>query len=63
MSYRVYVTDSLFLRGQNKYPNKRWAELIERKPIDTRKPEEIVADIISRAGLVIREEGETDEPI
>ena len=61
--YRVYVSDALYWQGQNKTLSKRWAELIEKKPVDTRTPEEIAADIIARAGLVLKEEGEAeDEP-
>ena len=61
--YRVYVSDALYWQGQNKTLSKRWVELIEKKPVDTRTPEEIAADIIARAGLVLKEEGEAeDEP-
>lgn len=61
--YRVYVSDALYWHGQNKTLSKRWVELIEKKPVDTRTPEEIAADIIARAGLVLKEEGEADESI
>ena len=62
--YRVYVSDALYWQGQNKTLSKRWVELIEKKPVDTRTPEEIAADIIARAGLVLKEEGEAeDEPV
>lgn len=61
--YRVYISDALYWQGQSKTLSKRWVELIEKKPVDTRTPEEIAADIIKRAGLVLKEEGETDESI
>lgn len=61
--YRVYVSDALYWQGQNKTLSKRWVELIEKKPVDTRTPEEIAADIIARAGLVLTKEGEADESI
>lgn len=59
--YRVYVSDALYWQGQNKTLNKRWVELIEQKPVDTRTPEEIATDIIARAGLVVKKEGEAED--
>lgn len=62
-TYRVYVSDALYWHGQNKTLNKRWVELIEKKPVDMRTPEEIAADIIKRAGLVLRDGDIEDEPV
>jgi hypothetical protein len=50
LSYRAYVTDSLQAAAQGNYITARWADLIERKQ-DTRTADEIVLDIMSRAGL------------
>lgn len=51
-SYRAYVTDSLMLRGENKYIPKRWMDAIEPPPPpqkeDPRPCAEIAADIWKR---------------
>jgi len=57
LKYRVYTTDTLQLiaKSQNggQYLSKRYAEMIDDKPKDTRTGEEIVADVIVRCGLVV----------
>lgn len=50
-AYRVYMTDAAQLTPQSKYLTVRWAELVDRKPVDERSGDEIAADIIARAGL------------
>ena len=62
-TYRVYVSDALYWQGQSRTLNKRWVELIEKKPADTRTPEDIAADIIKRAGLVLGDGDIEDEPV
>lgn len=59
-AYHVYVTDSLKLIAENtaKYAGgihltKRWADIVEQKPADTRTGAEIARDVIKAAGLVI----------
>lgn len=54
MSFRVYVTDSLRVIGENTakysgggYIEKRWYDLITAKP-DNRTGNEIAADIIKK---------------
>lgn len=54
-TYRIYVTDSLHLSGQNKYLTHRWLDMVKRKQAeDNRSGEEIAADIISRHGLRLK---------
>lgn len=50
-TYRVYVTDSLQLAGQNKYLTTRWAEMQDIGYKDARTGDEIALDVIKRAGL------------
>ena len=62
-AYRVYVTDALRLTVENtatyaggNYINARYIDVIEPKKVDTRTGDEIVEDIIKRAGLVVKSE-------
>lgn len=51
-AYRIYVTKSLQLFPQNKYLTASYEDAINpSKSVDNRTGDEIVADIISRAGL------------
>lgn len=51
-TYRIYVTKSLQLLPQNKYLTASYEDAINpSKSVDNRTGDEIVADIISRAGL------------
>lgn len=56
MAYRIYVTDSLYLNGQNQRFVKRYSEFIglTQNEVDTRTGDEIAEDIIKRAGLEVR---------
>lgn len=64
-AYRVYVTDSLMHLVNNTQRfaggvaiNSRYADIIEKnfsgKPKDDRSGEEIVADIVKKAGLEVK---------
>ena len=62
-AYRVYVTDALRLTVENtakyaggSYIKSRYIDVIEPKKVDNRTGDEIVADIIKRAGLVVKHE-------
>ena len=62
-AYRVYVTDSLNLIAKNtanfakgQYMKARYYDIITPKKQDTRTGDEIVEDIIKRAGLVVKSE-------
>lgn len=48
--YRVYVTDTLrcISMGIGKYPEKRFAELLNPQSEETRTPEEIIENIRSK---------------
>jgi len=56
LSYRVYTTDTLRMiaQGTRSFPQKRYAELIDHAPKDTRSGEEIAADVIARCGLKVK---------
>ena len=47
--FRVYVTDALRIIGSL---DRRYADIIDEKPKETRTAEEIAADVIARAGLI-----------
>lgn len=65
-SFRVYLTDSVRLACENTAKigggsliSKRWADIIESQnkgahAHDTRSPEEIIADVVEKAGLTIQ---------
>ena len=62
-AYRIYVTDALRVVAENtarfasgNYIKARYADIIEPKKQDNRTGDEIVADIIKRAGLVVKSE-------
>ena len=62
-AYRVYITDALRLTVENtakfaggSYIKARYIDVIEQKKQDNRTGDEIVADIIKRAGLVVKSE-------
>ena len=57
MAYRIYVTDRLLRTSDNKYlpTEKRFYELI-KKPEKEMSGDEIAAEVISRAGLVVKHE-------
>lgn len=50
-AYRIYVTRSLQLAPQSKCLTKTYTELLNPKPVDTRSGDDIVFDIMKRAGL------------
>lgn len=61
--YKAYISDSLWAQGEGKRQQKRWAEIIERKPQDTRTADEIIMDVIRKAGLRLKGQGgEQDQP-
>ncbi len=53
MAYRIYVTDSIYYRNQNKALSERYIDLIRHK-VDDRDGDEIVAEIIQKAGLNLK---------
>ena len=58
-AYRVYVTDCLKLIAENTGNislKLRYYDIIHPKKADTRTGDEIVEDIIKRAGLVVKSE-------
>lgn len=62
MAYRVYVTDCLRMMTENtakfsggRYVTRSFSEYLRREPVDNRTGEEIAADVIKKAGLVVKE--------
>ena len=62
-AYRVYVTDCLKLIAENtanisrgQYMKSRYYDIIHPAKVDIRTGDEIVEDIIKRAGLVVKSE-------
>lgn len=53
MEFMAYVTDSLYLSGQGKYIGHRWFDMIRPRVIGDVDPQEVVNDVVKRAGLVI----------
>lgn len=51
MAYRFYIADSLQLSAQNKYIVKSLRDILYGEPVDNRTGDEIVMDIIKKAGL------------
>ena len=54
-AFRLYVSDSLYYSARNQMLVNRYSEMIVKKKakIDNRSGEEIAADVIKRAGLVV----------
>ena len=62
-AYRVYVTDCMKLIAENtanisrgQYMKSRYYDIIHPAKGDTRTGDEIVEDVIKRAGLVVKAE-------
>ena len=62
LAYRVYVTDCLRILTENtarfsggRYITQDFAASLHHKPADNRTGEEIAADVIRQAGLVVKE--------
>lgn len=47
------MTESLRLRGEEKYIPTSWADMVRPGVVDTRTGDEIAADVIRSAGLKI----------
>lgn len=61
VAYKAYISDSLWAQGEGKRLQKRWAEIIERKPQNTRTADEIVLGVIQNAGLKFKGQGGESE--
>lgn len=57
LAYRIYVTD--VLRGLAGGECARYMDWIDQKLVDSRTGAEIAADVIQKAGLVVRQKDET----
>ena len=64
MAYKIYTTDALRLISENTakfggggYITKRWIDVMQPKQQDARTGEEIVADVIKKAGLEVKRNG------
>ncbi len=54
------MTETLRLRGENKYITGSWTDMVRSETVDTRTGDEIAADVIRSAGLKIAGEGGED---
>ena len=50
-AYRIYVTRSLQLIPQNRYIQTTYSELLKPKKVDQRSADEILTDVMEKAGL------------
>lgn len=50
-AYRFYITRSLQLVPQNKYLKDSYFDVLTPKKVDTRSGDDIVRDVMARAGL------------
>lgn len=54
IAFKVYVTDSLYLMGQQKFIGRRWYDQVRPKVYeDIDAAAAVVADVTKRAGLVV----------
>ena len=60
LAYQIYMTDALRMIAENtaklsggSYMTKRYAEVLVKEKPDNRTGDEIAADIIKKAGLVV----------
>lgn len=51
--YRIYMSDSLYLQGEGKRYQDRYIDIIKPKKIDNRSAEEIVDDVLIKAGITV----------
>lgn len=51
---RAYICESLHLSPQNRYITASYMELLKPQKADTRSAEEQAADIIRKAGLILK---------
>ena len=63
MTYRFYMTDTLYYYCRSKSLQKRYSDLLAegRQNQDLRSGEEIALDVIEKAGLTLNIEGAVDE--
>lgn len=54
MAYRIFITDSIYYKSQNKYISVRYLDAINKKDVDNRSGDEIALEVISKAGLVVK---------
>lgn len=54
--WRAYIAESLYAHGNSQRLTKSYTELAKFEKPDTRTPDEIKRDIITRAGLVLNDE-------
>ena len=52
-AYRFYIADELYYNAHNQMHTSRLSEILNPPKEDRRTADEIVADIVSRAGLEI----------
>ena len=57
LAYRIYVTDTIMMMSQSQGRTDRFFDRLEivdgKRSVDKRSGDEIAADVINRAGLVV----------
>lgn len=56
-AYRIYVTDSLYLSGQNKAYNVRFVDMMKRENIQAADGDEVAAGVFKRLNLKVKKDG------
>lgn len=54
------MTETLRLRGENKYIAGSWVDMVREQFVDTRTGDEVALEVIRAAGLKLAAEGEVD---
>lgn len=54
LAYRFYLTDELYYHGRNKTHEKRFSDGIFPTKVDVRSGDDIAAEVIKKAGLVVK---------
>lgn len=61
--FRNYMADALYFNGQGKAHSQRFKDLIQRKPVNSKDPEDIIAEVVAKGGLTILKEEMRDADI
>lgn len=54
-AYRIYVSKSLQLAPQGKWLTSSYVDILKPQEVDTRSGDEVIVDIMKRAGLKFEE--------
>ena len=57
MAYKIYMSNSIYYYAEGKRMAKRFDQIISTEKTDNRTAEEIVADVIKKAELIMEDDG------